>query len=111
MFESELKKYKTNGVFSFKQNESLEHKCNAPTDKNGIYLIYKVTSNIEELIYIGLSGQMKNGVLKTRQSGLGGMKDRIVNGYHPKFGKIKRRIAFPAQMKIENILVDGQHTF
>lgn len=31
------------------------------------------------------------------------MKDRIVNGYHPKFGKVKRKYAWPEQMRIENI--------
>jgi hypothetical protein len=31
------------------------------------------------------------------------MKDRLVNGYHPGFGKIKRKIAWPEMMKIQNI--------
>ena len=78
-------------------------KCNAPTDKNGVYLIFKVTSSGQELIYIGSSGQMKDGVLKVRKVGLGGMKDRLVNGYHPKFGKVKRKKAFPEQMRKGNI--------
>ncbi len=103
MFEKILNKYKIKGYFTFKPFESLESKCNAPTDKNGIYLIYKIMNTQEELIYIGSSGQMKDGKLKTRKSGLGGMKDRIVNGYHPKFGKIRRKKAFPIQMNIENI--------
>ena len=103
MFESILNKYKIKGCFSFKSNELLEGKCNAPTDKSGVYLIFKVINSTEILIYIGSSGQKKDGKIKTRKSGLGGMKDRLVNGYHPKFGKIKRQYSFPAQMKKENI--------
>ena len=103
MFENLLTKYKFKGCFTFKPNEALEAKCNAPTDQNGVYLVYKVANTREDLIYIGMSGRMKDGYLKTRQSGLGGMKDRIVNGYHPKFGKVKRKKAFPKQMIKEKI--------
>jgi len=104
MFEEVLNKYKHKGNFSFNATESLQEKCNAPTDKGGVYLIYKNKISDETLIYIGSSGQKKNGTIKVRKSGLGGMKDRIVNGYHPKFGKIKRKISFPIHMKAENIL-------
>ena len=102
-FDNELKKYKTKGEFYFKPFESLEEKCNAPTDKSGIYLIYKIVKGKEILIYIGSSGRKINGVLTTRKTGLGGMKGRIVEGYHPKFGKIKRKKSFPNQMQIEKI--------
>lgn len=94
-----LSKYANKGEFSFSINELLKNKCNAPTNLSGIYLIY----NDKELIYIGSSGRKINNKLVTRKSGLGGMKDRIVNGYHPKFGKIKRHKAFPQQMIIERI--------
>lgn len=103
MFENDLQKYKIKGSFTFKVHESLQEKCNAPTDCSGVYLIYKITDSEEKLIYIGSSGQKIDGKLKTRKSRLGGMKDRIVNGYHPKFGKVQRKKVFPAQMKIENI--------
>ena|ERR1035437_8073244 len=47
----------------------------------------------------------KDGSLKTRK---GGLKDRLINGYHPnQFGqitRIKRHKAFPMQMVNENIL-------
>jgi len=73
----------------------------------GIYLIYKLIDNKEILIYIGSSGQIKNGILSVRKSGLGGMKDRLVNGYHPnRFGeekRLKRKVAFLKQMNNENI--------
>lgn len=100
MFEKILSKYLINGTFKYKHSERLVEKCNAPTNYSGVYLIFEKN----ELIYIGSSGQKrKNGELKTRETGLGGMKDRIVNGYHPKFGKIKRQKAFPEIMKIEKI--------
>lgn len=103
MFESELKKYKIHDSFIFKESESLKDKCNAPTDKSGVYLIYKIVNGEENLIYIGSRGQRDaNGNLKTRK---GGIKDRLVNGYHPnRFGqkkRIKREKAFPKQMEIE----------
>lgn len=97
--EQSLSKYKISGEFSFKPDEQLSNKCNAPTNFSGIYLIF----NNEKLIYIGSSGRKKNGKLITRKTGLGGLKDRIINGYHPKFGKIKRKKAFPNQMLLEGI--------
>src|SRR5258706_1389285 len=108
MFDTELKKYLDNGTFSLKpsQSETLNKKVNAPADKGGVYLIYKVAGKQEVLIYIGSSGQKNSdGTLKVRQ---GGMKDRLVNGYHPnRFGqdkRIKRQKAFPLQMEVEGIL-------
>lgn len=108
MFDTELKKYKDNGTFSLRpsQSETLSKKCNAPDDKGGVYLIYKVVGKEDVLIYIGSSGQKNSdGTLKVRQ---GGMKDRLVNGYHPnRFGqdkRIKRQKAFPLQMEKEGIL-------
>jgi len=105
MFDKNLKKYKTSGTFNFQSLESFSEKCNAPTDRSGVYLIYKILNGQEILIYIGSSGQRNaGGTLKTRK---GGMKDRLVNGYHPnQFGKlkrVKRKKAFPEQMQIEKI--------
>lgn len=99
----DLSKYRLSGSFYFTPDESLENKCNAPADKNGIYLIFNIYNQKEDLLYLGSSGQMRHGILKTRQSGLGGMKDRIVNGYHPKFGKVPRKKAFPEAMKNDKI--------
>lgn len=100
---SELDAFPNNGSFTFHSTESLKIKCNAPTDKGGVYLIYKVSNGEETLIYIGSSRQVKRGIYQIRKTGLGGMKDRIVNGYHPKFGKVKRCKSFPDQMVIQNI--------
>jgi hypothetical protein len=104
MFEL-LKKYKTKGSFRYSPNDELESKCNAPIDQNGVYMVFNKTKKSKNLLYIGSSGQKnKDGSIKTRQSGLGGMKDRIVNGYHPKFGKIKRKHSWPNHMRKENIV-------
>jgi hypothetical protein len=105
MFSNELKKYRLNDSFNFNYSELLAKKCNAPHDKAGIYLIFKIVDEQEILIYIGSSGQRKkDGTLKVRK---GGIYDRLVNGYHPnKFGetkRIKRHKAFPKQMLNEGI--------
>ena len=99
MIEKILSKYNIKGEFTFKPHESLIVKCNAPTNYSGIYLIY----DKEKIIYIGSSGQKLNGELKNRKCRLGGMKDRIINGFHPKFGKIKRKKIFPMIMMELNI--------
>lgn len=107
MFDTLLSEYKNKGCFSFSlaKGEKFGSVCNAPSDKAGVYLIYKLLQTKEELIYIGSSGQKTaEGVLKVRN---GGMKDRLVNGYHPnQFGISKRtprRNAFPMQMEKEGI--------
>lgn len=101
MFD-ELKKYKNNDHFFFKPEDGLSKVCNAPNDKSGVYLVYALAQGRIELIYIGMSGlEQKDGTLKTRKAGLGGMKDRIVNGHH--FGKTPRRQSWPIQMLKENI--------
>ena len=44
---------------------------------------------------------MENGKIKLRKSGLGGMKDRLVNGYQ--FGKMARRRSWPIIMENQGI--------
>lgn len=105
MFDKELSKYIRKGSFNFKTSDLLKEKCNAPIDKGGVYLIYKVVDKTEILIYIGSSGQRrKDGSFKVRK---GGMYDRLINGYHPnRFGevkRIKRQYAFPKQMLNEGV--------
>jgi hypothetical protein len=105
-FDGLLDKYSITGSFSFKPTESFRDKCNAPKDKAGVYLIFKLIDNEEILIYIGASGQKTiDGKLKIRK---GGICDRLINGYHPnRFGelkRIKRCNAFPKQMIRTGIL-------
>jgi len=100
MFD-ELTKYKHNDHFFFKATQKLAEVCNAPTDKSGVYLIYRLAKGKITLVYIGSSGQKnKDGTIKTRTAGLGGIKDRLVNG--KQFGG-SRKVTFPIVMKLQKI--------
>jgi len=101
MFD-ELSKYSYNNHFFFKQRDNLKEVCNAPTDKSGIYVVYALKNGNVDLVYIGCSGKIeKDGSIFIRKAGLGGIKDRLVNGHQ--FGKTPRRISWSNQMKLENI--------
>lgn len=100
MFD-ELKKYQECNHFFFKLIDNLVQVCNAPTNKSGIYLIYALKGGQIELIYIGRSGEVKqDGRLFIRKAGLGGLKDRLVNG--KQFGE-SRRNSWKVQMLKEGI--------
>lgn len=100
MFD-ELNKYKHNDHFFFEATQKLSKVCNAPTDKSGVYIIYKLARGKVEMVYIGSSGQKnKDGTIKTRTAGLGGIKDRLVNG--KQFGG-SRKFTLPLMMKMQKI--------
>ena len=100
MFD-ELNKYKKTDHFFFKPVDNLGQVCNAPTDKSGVYIIYALKGGQIELIYIGRSGEVKqDGTLFIRKAGLGGLKDRLVNG--KQFGG-PRRNSWRNQMTKEEI--------
>ncbi len=102
MFDA-LGKYKETSHFFFGPNDILADLCNAPCDKSGVYIIYTLASGKVELIYIGSSGKkLKDGTLKTRKAGLGGIKDRLANG--KQFGD-RLKITWPLQIKLEHIEV------
>lgn len=101
MFE-ELEKYDQQGHFFLRPYDSLGNVCNAPTNKSGIYLVYALKGGKIELVYIGCSGKhLVDGSMFIRKAGLGGIKDRIVNGHQ--FGKIPRRISWITQIEKEGI--------
>lgn len=101
MFD-ELQKYEQTGHFFFKSTDNLKNVCNAPTNKSGVYAVYALKNGRIELIYIGRSGKMeKDGTIFVRKAGLGGIKDRLVNGHQ--FGKIPRRISWANQLNKEKI--------
>lgn len=105
VLKNELAIYRTTDHFTFRASESLKEKCNAPKDKAGVYLIYRLQEGEETLLYIGASGyRKKDGSFKVRG---GGMYDRLINGYHPnRFGsekRMKRHIALPLQMLADGI--------
>ncbi|MES2063086.1 MAG: hypothetical protein V4456_14260 [Bacteroidota bacterium] len=75
-----LTKYTENGSFNFFPDNEPFKQCNAPSDKSGIYLIYALTNGEEKLVYIGSSGKLlPNGKVSIRK-GLGGIRDRLING-------------------------------
>ena len=92
MFEI-LNKYSHTGQFKFHADDNLRIVCNAPTDKSGVYIVW----TNEQLLYIGRSGKKENGVIVHRKCGLGGIKDRLVNGHQ--FGKLPRRRIWPEKMR------------
>jgi hypothetical protein len=99
MFD-ELTKYKDVGHFSFFPSDNLRQVCKAPADKSGVYLIYAKKGRSTELVYIGCSGKVLDGVLQIRKAGLGGIKDRLVNG--KQFGE-PRRNSWKKQMLFEGM--------
>ncbi len=101
MFD-ELNKYELHDHFFLNPQDSLREVCNAPTDKSGVYIVYALKNGKIELTYIGCSGKhLADGSMFIRKAGLGGIKDRIVNGHQ--FGKIPRRISWITQIEKENI--------
>lgn len=88
MFD-ELAKYKQTDHFFFRSTDNLLKVCNAPADCSGVYIVYALQKGKIELIYIGCSGKInEDGRLFIRPSGIGGIKDRLVNG--KQFGKPRR---------------------
>jgi hypothetical protein len=97
----DLATYKETDHFFFSPSDNLGQVCNAPSDKSGVYVIYALKGGKIELIYIGRSGEVKSdGSLFIRKAGLGGLRDRLVNG--KQFGE-PRRNSWRTQMFKENI--------
>jgi len=100
MFE-ELSKYEEWGHFFLTRKDSLKKVCNAPTDKSGVFLVYALVNGRVVLAYIGHSGEIKSdGSLTIRKSGLGGLKETIVNGTF--FGE-PRHIGWKKEIKREKM--------
>jgi hypothetical protein len=99
MFD-ELSKYNHCDHFFFNPTDNLRQVCNAPKDKSGVYIVYALKGGRVELIYIGRSGEVKDDSLFIRKAGLGGLKDRLVNG--KQFGE-PRRNSWKTQMISEKI--------
>jgi hypothetical protein len=97
MFD-ELNKYKTNGHFFFQPTDSLEDACNAPDDKEGVYIVYELKNGSVNMVYIGTSGIRVSGYLN---DGLFGLKKSIIHGVPP--GNETRSQSWPVKMLSENI--------
>lgn len=97
MFD-ELEKYKTNDHFFFQATDALEQVCNAPDDKDGVYIVYELKNGSVDMVYIGTSGIRVSGYLK---DGLFGLKKAITNGV-PSDNEIRSQ-SWPVKMLSENI--------
>ena len=93
----QLEKYSHRGHFKFKGTDDLKDVCNAPDDRSGVYVVWTTFQEQRLIVYIGRSGKMVDGVIVHRKAGLGGMKDRLVNGHQ--FGKVARRRSWPKIME------------
>lgn len=93
-----LEKFKEKGQFEYCPTDRLSQVCNAPNHSSGIYLISKNEIELNNLIYIGISGREgSNGEIIHRKDGIGG---RIIKG--KQFGEPRRK-SWARKMAEENI--------
>lgn len=98
MFD-QLDKYRKNGHFFFEPTDSLSEVCDAPDDRDGVYLIYELKEGRVTLVYIGASGEKIRDY--TIRDGLVGLQTAIFNGADSE--KTPRSEAWPVKMLSENI--------
>jgi hypothetical protein len=94
----ELDKYTDNGHFFFEAKNELATVCNAPLDKSGVFVIYKLHNGKIELVYIGYANNIDLDLNVKINSGL---KNEIVNGIH--FDKNPRSIGLTYQLLKDKI--------
>ncbi|MGZ3871819.1 MAG: hypothetical protein ACXVJD_02810 [Mucilaginibacter sp.] len=97
MFD-ELLKYKSNDHFFYQSTDSLEEVCNAPADKDGVYIVYELKGGRINMVYIGSSESGSQAIFKER---LAGLSKSIINGPEPE--KAPRTQTWPIKMMVENI--------
>lgn len=97
-----LDAFKKTGHFFLTPGQNLEEVCNAPNDQSRVFLVYALKGGRVELVYVGHSGRLRpDGTMFVRKKGLGGLKDRIINGNQ--FGKTPRYVSWPKRMKKDKI--------
>lgn len=95
----EVSKFKNSGSFQFSSNDDLEVVCNAPNDASGVFLVYAIQEDNNELIMVASTGTVQNdGTLKVKN---GGLYDKIVNGHQ--FAKTARKYSWKTQLPLEKI--------
>lgn len=94
---ADLTKYCHHGAFIFSRSDQLARVCNAPRFGCGIYSVYALTKEGEELVYVGSSGAMTTAGIRERD---GGIYDRIVNG--KQFDDVRKR-SWPNMMHSQGI--------
>ncbi|MBB6274237.1 hypothetical protein HDF26_004711 [Pedobacter cryoconitis] len=97
-----LNKYKQNGHFFLTPGDELSKVCNAPEKQPGVFLAYALKNGRIELVFIGGTGEIdKRRLLAIQNTGVGGLKDELLNGLE--FTDTPRKISWPAQMEKEHI--------
>lgn len=92
----QLEKYHHCDHFKFRRQDDLKEVCNAPDNRSGVYVVWTTFREQRLIVYVGRSGKKVDGVIIHRKAGLGGMKDRLVNGHQ--FGKEPRKRSWPRVM-------------
>lgn len=95
-----LNKYRIYDHFFFSPTDSLEEVCNAPADRDGIYLVYELKNGRITLVYVGSSGEKIPGY--AIKEGLIGLQTAIIYGTASESNN-PRRQAWPVKMLSENI--------
>ncbi|WP_295669272.1 hypothetical protein [uncultured Mucilaginibacter sp.] len=95
-----LDKYKKQGHFFFKPTDLLDEVCNAPDDRDGVYVVYELKNGRVTLVHIGSSGEKIPGY--PIKEGLLGLKTAIISGTESEW-KSPRRQRWPVKMLSENI--------
>tara|TARA_R110001632_G_scaffold21300_2_gene62521 strand:- start:478 stop:897 length:420 start_codon:yes stop_codon:yes gene_type:complete len=91
-----LDKYKNKGQFEFRVGDKLSYHCKNVPNESGVYLIYTITDDIEDLVYIGASGKIKqDGTFPIQK-----LKRRLQNMQE---SGLRRQTHFENQMN-ENII-------
>jgi len=98
MFD-QLNKYKFKDHFFFTATDSLEEVCNAPDDRDGVYIIYELKNGKVNMVYIGASGIKIPGY--AIREGLVGLQTTIL--YGPESEKTPRSQSWPVKMLSEGI--------
>ena len=97
MFDA-LNKYKIHDHFFLTATGSLEEVCNAPDDKDGVYIIYELKNGHVTMIYVGTSEAHSIGYSK---DSLFGLKQAILKGVPVE--NEPRSQSWPVKMLSENI--------
>lgn len=91
-----LEKYTNKGEFIFKKGDKLVDLCRNIPNESGVYLMYTMKNNEEELVYIGASGKMK----RNGSFGVQKLHKRIQNMQN---SKLTRQIHFEQEMEVNKI--------
>jgi hypothetical protein len=91
-----LEKYNNKGEFTFESGDRLVDHCKNIPNESGVYLIYTIKANQEELVYIGASGKMK----QDGSFGVQKLNKRLKNMQN---SKLTRQKHFECEMEVNEL--------